>query len=93
MEKRFYHSHISTLRFVTEDEEVGILWELIGETRTALDGLDTRFTQFMNTKDQEFQRAESVRNQNETARQQGYTEMQNKVNQVYSTTLKYRIVE
>ncbi len=64
---------------VAEDEEVGILWELIGETRTALDEMDGRFVDFVNTKDQEFQRAESVRNQNETIRQQGYIEMQNKV--------------
>ena len=78
---------------VTEDEEVGILWELIGETRNSLDGLENRFVQFLGNKEQEFQRAEQVRNQNETVRQQGYTEMQNKVNQVYSTTLKYRIVE
>lgn len=78
---------------VTEGEEVGILWELIGETRTALDEMDGRFVDFVNAKDQEFQRAEQVRNQNETIRQEGYTEMQNKVNQVYSTTLKYRIVE
>ena len=78
---------------VTEDEEVGILWELIGETRNSLDGLENRFVQFLGNKEQEFQRAEQVRNQNETNRQQGYTEMQNKVNQVYSTTLKYRIVE
>ena len=78
---------------VTEGEEVGILWELIGETRTALDEMDGRFVDFVNAKDQEFQRAEQVRNQNETVRQEGYTEMQNKVNQVYSTTLKYRIVE
>ena len=78
---------------VAEGEEVGILWELIGETRNSLDGLENRFVQFLGNKEQEFQRAEQVRNQNETNRQQGYTEMQNKVNQVYSTTLKYRIVE
>ena len=78
---------------VIEDEQVGILWELIGETRTALDEMDGRFVQFLDNKEQEFQRAEQVRNQNETNRQQGYTEMQTKVNQVYTTTLKYRIVE
>lgn len=36
---------------------------------------------------------EQTRQQAETIRQEGYTEMQSKIDEVYSTSLKYRIVE
>ena len=58
------------------------------------------FQFFITEKDNQFQTSETsrqsqelVRQQAENARQQGYVEMQDKIEEVYSTTLKYRIVE
>lgn len=74
-------------------EEVGILWELIHQTENSLVELDNRFGDFKQQKENEFQVAEAKRQQNETVRQQTYTRMENTVNQVYNTTLKYRIID
>lgn len=74
-------------------EEFGILWELIHETETSLVEMENRFGNFTQEKENEFQLAEAQRQANEIVRQQTYTQMKNTVNQVYNTTLKYRIIE
>ena len=58
------------------------------------------FQSFITEKDNQFQTSETsrqsqelVRQQAENTRQQGYVEMQDTVQEIYSTTLKYRIVE
>lgn len=74
-------------------EEVGILWELIHQTETSLVEMENNFGSFKQEKENEFQVAEAKRQANETVRQQTYTRMENTVNQVYNTTLKYRIID
>lgn len=79
--------------FEPSEEELSILWEIIGRMQNAYAEMEEQYNQFEQDKNLVFQANESNRQQAETIRQQGYVEMQGKINEVYSTTLKYRIVE
>ena len=76
-----------------DEEELGIVWELINQTKIALEAMGDNYDQFKEEKEFQFQASERQRNENEIIRQEGYAEMQDKVSEVYTTTLKYRIIE
>lgn len=74
--------------------------ELETEFQDFKESKTNEFQSFITEKDNQFQTSETsrqsqelVRQQAENARQQGYVEMQDKIEEVYSTTLKYRLVE
>ena len=74
--------------------------ELETEFQDFKESKTNEFQSFITEKDNQFQTSETsrqsqelVRQQAENTRQQGYAEMQDKIEEVYSTTLKYRLVE
>ena len=74
--------------------------ELETEFQDFKESKTNEFQSFITEKDNQFQVGETsrqsqelVRQQAENTRQQGYVEMQDKIEEVYSTTLKYRLVE
>lgn len=74
--------------------------ELETEFQDFKESKTNEFQSFITEKDNQFQTSETsrqsqelVRQQAENTRQQGYVEMQDKIEEVYSTTLKYRLVE
>ena len=74
--------------------------ELETEFQDFKESKTNEFQSFIAEKDNQFQTSETsrqsqelVRQQAENARQQGYVEMHDKIEEVYSTTLKYRLVE
>ena len=74
------------------DEQLGIFWELINQSGEEFKGFliekEIEYQQAENTR----QVSEQVRITSEQERLAGYAQMQTKVDEVYATTLKYRIV-
>lgn len=91
---------------VIQEEDLGLVWDLVNKANSAITEVGESYEAFEGKKEQEFaeftqqlqtvfDENENERNEAEIVRQQGYEEMQQKVDKVYDSTLtlSYVVVE
>jgi len=81
--------------FTPSEEDLSILWEMIGEMQNTIASLEKEYISFEEEKERQFQENEIIREANETARQDAFQQLVEDVQELCNTSqlLAYDIIE
>ena len=81
--------------FTPSEEDLSILWEMIGEMQNTIASLEKEYISFEEEKERQFQENEIIREVNETARQDAFQQLVEDVQELCNTSqlLAYDIIE
>ena len=81
--------------FAPSEEDLSILWEMIGKMQNTIASLEKEYISFEEEKERQFQENEIIREVNETARQDAFQQLVEDVQELCNTSqlLAYDIIE